>query len=203
MGGRARVGVAYDAHHDFTSAGATDTGYAIKGGFNFGVVDIGLAYETMTYKCKVMGFTAAGGTTGPTTVPSIAGNCANEGDVKAKQYAIAAAIPVGPVSIRASYAVAKDLTGPFGTTAAVTAAGVTTPGTHISDTGAKQYNIGYEHRFSKRTNIGIGYAKMDNKQNAQFTWTGAPPNQSTISPGNTPLFGSDVSTFFVSMTHRF
>ncbi len=80
-------------------------------------------------------------------------------------------------------------------------------GAGISDTGAKEYNIGYEHRFSKRTNIGVGYAKIDNKQNAAFTWTGAPPNQYQ-SPGtglaaNTPLFGSDVSTFFLSMTHRF
>jgi len=73
--------------------------------------------------------------------------------------------------------------------------------TRITDTGVKQYNIGYEHRFSKRTNIGIGYAKIDNKANAQFTWTGAPPIQTGFS--NTPLFGSDVSTFFVSMTHRF
>jgi predicted porin len=71
----------------------------------------------------------------------------------------------------------------------------------MSNTGAKQYNIGYEHRFSKRTNVGVGYAKIDNKANANFTWSGSPPNQG----GNslTPLFGSDVSTFFVSMTHRF
>src|SRR5215470_7837498 len=31
MGGRARVGAAYDSHHDFTSVGKTDSGYAIKG----------------------------------------------------------------------------------------------------------------------------------------------------------------------------
>jgi predicted porin len=178
MGGRARVGVAVDRHKDFTTLGQTDTGYAIKGGFNFGVVDIGLAYEAMTYKCGTQPF---GG------LPAL---CSTAGDIKAKQYAIAAAVPVGPGSIRSSYAVAKDLTGSVG------AAGV-----GIGDTGAKEYNIGYEHRFSKRTNVGIGYAKIDNNQNAQFTWTGAPPIQNGAS--NTPLFGSDVSTFFISMTHRF
>jgi predicted porin len=166
MGGRARIGAAYDKHADFTAIGTTDNGYSVKGGWNFGVVDVGFAYEAMTYKPLA-------------------------GDVKAKQYGLALAVPVGPGSIRASYSVAKDLSG----------TGIGT----LTDTGAKQYNIGYEHRFSKRTNVGIGYAKIDNKSNAQFTWTGAPPNQlqSAAIPTNTPLFGSDVSTFFISMTHRF
>jgi predicted porin len=177
MGGRARIGAAYDGHKSYTSLGGTDTGYAIKGGWNFGVLDLGFAYETMKYKCV-------------TSAIGLPGLCASDGDVKAKQYALALAVPIGPGSIRASYSVAKDLEGSVG------AAGV-----HLSDTGAKQYNVGYEHRFSKRTNVGIGYAKIDNKANAQFTWTGAPPVQNGFS--NTPLFGSDVSTFFVSMTHRF
>ena len=190
MGGRARVGGAYDKHKDFTSIGASDNGYSVKGGWNFGVVDVGLAYEKMTYKCQVSAI-------------GMAGLCADNGDIKAKQYAVALAIPIGPGSIRASYSVAKDLEGVIGSAPTIGADGrtITTPGTHISDTGAKQYNIGYEHRFSKRTNVGIGYAKIDNKANAQFTWTGAPPIQNGQS--NTPVFGSDVSTFFVSMTHRF
>jgi predicted porin len=192
MGGRARVGLAYDKHKDYTSIGGSDTGYAVKGGWNFGVLDVGFAYEVMTYKCQVMA---------PGAPASLAAGCADTGDIKAKQYGLALAVPVGPGSIRASYSVAKDLTGPIGVTGVVGAGNVVTPGAHISDTGAKQYNIGYEHRFSKRTNVGIGYAKIDNKANAQFTWTGAPPIQNGSS--NTPLFGSDVSTFFVSMTHRF
>jgi len=208
MGGRARVGAAYDIHHDFTTAGQSDTGYAVKGGWNFGVIDVGLAYEVFKYKCGVMPFTPASGATGaaPTTAASIPALCANTGDIKAKQYGIALAVPVGPGSIRASYAVAKDLEGPIGSAPTIAGGAVTTPGTHISDTGAKTYNIGYEHRFSKRTNIGLGYAKIDNKQNAQFTWTGAPPIQTgscTAAGCNTPLFGGDVSTFFLSMTHRF
>jgi predicted porin len=190
MGGRARIGGAYDKHKDYTSLGASDTGYSVKGGWNFGVVDVGFAYEKMTYKCQVSAI-------------GIPGLCADNGDIGAKQYAVALAIPIGPGSIRASYSVAKDLDGVIGGAPTIGADGrtITAPGAHISDTGAKQYNIGYEHRFSKRTNVGIGYAKIDNKANAQFTWTGAPPRQSGDS--NTPFFGSDVSTFFVSMTHRF
>jgi len=189
MGGRARIGAAYDKHKDYTSIGASDSGYTVKGGWNFGVVDVGLAYEKSTYKCL-------GNQPGTTTPGQYAALCASDGDIKAKQYAVAIAVPVGPGSIRASYAVAKDLEGPVTSTA-----GTGNAATHMSDTGAKQYNIGYEHRFSKRTNVGVGYAKIDNKANANFTWSGSPPNQG----GNslTPVFGSDVSTFFVSMTHRF
>jgi predicted porin len=178
MGGRARVGAAIDKHKDFTTIGQTDSGWSVKGGFNFGVADIGVAYEDLVYKCGTQPF---GG---------LPGLCASAGDIKVKQYGVGAAIPVGPGSIRASYSKATGMKG------------VVT----VGQTDAKEYNIGYEHRFSKRTNIGIGYAKIDNNQNANFTWTGAPPNQTQSAAGgpvNTPLFGSDVSTFFISMTHRF
>ena len=180
MGGRARVGAAIDRHKDFTTIGLTDTGYSVKGGWNFGVVDLGLALESMNYRCGNQPFGGA--------LPTL---CSGVGTVKAKQYAVALAVPVGPGSIRASYAVAKDLEGVVGVAG----------GAHISDTGAKEHTIGYDHRFSKRTQVGVGYAKIDNKANAQFTWTGAPPNQTGVS--NTPVFGSDVSTFFVNMQHRF
>jgi len=161
MGGRARVGAAFDSHKDFSTIGETDTGFAIKGGYNFGIVDVGLAYESMTYKL-------AGG-----------------GDVDAEQYGIALAIPIGQGAIRASYSDARDLETPTGTT----------------DTGAKEYTIGYDYRFSKRTTVGVGYAQIKNDTAAVFTWTGAPGNQSGT--GLAPFPGSDPSAFFLSVIHRF
>jgi predicted porin len=163
MGGRVRVGAAIDAHKDFTTLGQTDNGWRVTGGWNFGVADIGLAYETMTYKSAA-------------------------GDVEAKQMGIGVAVPIGPGAIRGSYAFAKDFTGP-GVTAA------------IDDAGAKTWNLGYDYRFSKRTTVGVGYAVIKNDTDAVFTWTGAPPNAGGAS--NTPVAGSDPSTFFVSMLHRF
>jgi len=77
MGGRARIGGAIDRHKDFTVAGKTDTGYALKGGFNFGVVDVGLAYENYTYKTALS-------------------------DCKTKSYGVALAVPVGLGTIRGS-----------------------------------------------------------------------------------------------------
>jgi predicted porin len=195
MGGRARIGAAVDRHKDFTTPGMTDTGYAVKGGWNFGVVDIGLAYENMTYKTPA-------------------------GDCKAKQYAAAIAVPVGQGAIRASYSVAKDIEGTFtggvaagvggaastGSCGAATAAN-TTPGAAaipLTDNGAKQYNIGYDHRFSKRTTVGVGYSTIKNDPGAggnNFVWSGMSSTNNGASLA-APL-GSDISVFFLNMIHRF
>ena len=164
MGGRVRVGAAIDRHKDFTTPGQTDDGFRVTGGWNFGVADVGLAYERMTYKSSA------------TT------------EVDAKQMGIGVAVPVGMGAIRASYALAKTLTG-----SGVTAAN--------DDSGAKTFNVGYEHRFSKRSSVGVGYAKIDNASDGVFTWTGAPGNQTGA--GLAPLPGSDPSTYFVNFLHRF
>jgi predicted porin len=159
LGGRLRVGAAYDGHKDFTTVGQTDKGFRVTGGWNFGFADIGAAYEQMVYKSPA--------------------------DVDAVQWGVALAIPIGQGAIRASYSQAEGLE----------AAGVETP------TGAKQWNLGYDYRFSKRTTVGIGYATIDNESGARFTWSGLSSAQN--GQDVTPPAGSDVSIFFVSMVHRF
>jgi len=170
MGGRARVGAAFDSHKDFTTPGQTDSGYAVKGGFDFGIVDVGLAYEAMTYKIAA-------------------------GDCDAVQMGVAFAIPIGQGHIRASYAQADDLDGP------ATCVQANPAGSGAGDNGAKMYTLGYDYRFSKRTTVGIGYAIIENDSASTFTWTGAPPNGGGASNG--PVAGSDPSTFFISVIHRF
>ena len=160
MGGRLRVGAAYDGHKDFTTAGQTDKGFRVTGGWNFGFADIGAAYEQMTYK----------GATG---------------DVDALQWGVALAIPIGQGAIRGSFSQADDLE----------VAGVATP------TGATQWNLGYDYRFSKRTTVGFGYATIDNESGARFTWSGLSSAQT--GQDITPPAGSDVDIFFISMVHRF
>ena len=190
MGGRLRVGAAYDAHKDFSTIGHTDKGFRVTGGWNFGFADIGLAYETMEYALS----TAAGGAQGAT----YSGN-----DCEATQYGVAVAVPAGQGAIRASWAKAKDLEG-TGCTAVVGSPAGAGYG------GATTWNIGYDYRFSKRTTVGVGYATMDNKSGSDtapggtFAWTGLPPNQTgNGTASNGPLAGGDVSTFFVNMVHRF
>jgi predicted porin len=159
MGGRLRVGAAYDAHKDFTTPGQTDKGFRVTGGWNFGFMDIGAAYEQMTYKTTV--------------------------DNDAMQWGVAIAIPIGQGAIRASYSQADDIeAGPV-----------------TVDNGAKQWNLGYDYRFSKRTTVGIGYATIENDPGARFTWSGLSSAQG--GQDVTPPAGSDVSIFFISMVHRF
>jgi predicted porin len=193
MGGRARIGAAYDAHKDFTTPGMTDNGWAVKGGYNFGVVDVGLAYERMVYKTPA-------------------------GDCEATQYAAAIAVPVGQGAIRASYSIAKDIEGTY--SGAVVAGAGSTPHTgscgagptiaitggtvSASDNGAKQYNIGYDHRFSKRTTVGVGYSTIKNDAAAggnQFVWSGMSSTNNGASLA-APL-GSDISVIFANIIHRF
>jgi len=195
MGGRARVGLAVDRHKDFTTVGKSDSGWAVKGGYNFGVVDVGVAYEVNKYE-------------------TVNGTC------NAKQYAIAAAVPVGQGAIRAAYSIAKDMTGPFanatttppaapatgpvGATNCNTAAFSTTMNPTPEDNGAKQYNIGYDHRFSKRTTVGVGYATIKNDSGAggnQFVWSGMSSTNNGVSV--TAPTGVDISVIFVSIVHRF
>jgi predicted porin len=171
MGGNARIGAAYDRHSDFTSVGKADTGMSVKGGYNFGIVDVGFAWEQMTYR-------------GPT------------GDCKGSNYGVAVAFPVATGTIRGSWSVAGDLNDPgcSGPTIAPT-------GSTFGDNGATEFNLGYEHRFSKRTQIGVGYATIRNDANGAHNWTGLPPNQGGFANG--PARGSTVSTWFVNMVHRF
>jgi len=159
MGGRLRIGAAYDGHKDFTTVGQTDKGFRVTGGWNFGVVDVGAAYEQMTYKTAV--------------------------DNDATQWGISIAVPIGQGAIRAAYSQADDIEA---------------GGTEI-DNGAKQYNIGYDYRFSKRTQVGFGYAHIKNDALAAFTWSGLSSTQN--GQAVTPPAGSDVSIFFASVIHRF
>ena len=164
MGGAARIGVAIDRHKDFTTDATgmslgTDSGYAVKGGWNFGVADIGLALERNTYKQ------------------------ATSGDATVSQYGLAVAVPIGGNFIRGSYAKATDIKNVGG------------------EQGAKMYNVGYEHRYSKRTQVGFGYAKIINEDGGAFIWTGLPSDATGVN--NAGLAGQEVATFFVNMITRF
>jgi len=169
MGGRARIGAAFDSHKDFTSVGNSDSGFRVTGGYNFGFLDLGFAYEQMTYKAAL-------------------------NDCDATQMGIALAIPIGQGAIRASYSQADDIDGTFNGAGTCGTAGT-------GDNGAKQYNIGYDYRFSKRTTVGIGYAMIKNDPFAGFTWSGLSSQQTGASV--TPIAGSDVTILFTSMIHRF
>jgi len=168
LGGRARAFIANMQNKDWSSVGSTDSGYTAGGGYDFGMVNVGATYEDFTYKSAT-------------------------GDVKAKEWGVGLAVPLGPGKIGASYAKAKKLTGAG--TDALEAAGT-------NDTGAKMWNLGYEWALSKRTALGFGIAKIDNGANQTFSWTASIPIQNAATSGSV-LAGSDVTNIFVSIRHSF
>ncbi|HXM82002.1 MAG TPA: porin [Burkholderiales bacterium] len=163
LGGRARAFIANMQSKDWTQVGKTDGGYTVGGGYDFGVANLGATYENYTYKAVA-------------------------GDMKAKEWGIGLAVPLGSGKIGASYAKAKPLEG-SGAPAA-------------NDTGAKMWNLGYEWALSKRTALGFGVAKIDNGANQIFSWTASIPIQNGWQSGSV-LAGQDITNIFVSMRHSF
>ena len=168
LGGRARAFVATMQNKDWSNVGSTDGGYTVGGGYDFGVVNVGATYEDYTYKLAA-------------------------GDMKAKEWGVGIAFPMGPGKIGASYAKAKKLTG----------AGVdASEAAGTNDTAAKMWNLGYEWALSKRTALGFGIAKIDNGANQAFSWTATLPAQNGWQSGAVPA-GVDITNIFVSMRHSF
>jgi len=168
LGGRARAFVATMQNKDWSNVGSTDGGYTVGGGYAFGVVNVGATYEDYTYKLAA-------------------------GDMKAKEWGVGIAFPMGPGKIGASYAKAKKLTG----------AGVdASEAAGTNDTAAKMWNLGYEWALSKRTALGFGIAKIDNGANQAFSWTATLPAQNGWQSGAVPA-GVDITNIFVSMRHSF
>ncbi len=168
LGGRARAFIANMQNKDWSNQGSTDGGYTAGGGYDFGMVNVGATYEDFTYKSAT-------------------------GDVKAKEWGVGLAVPLGPGKIGASYAKAKKLTGAG--TDALEAAGT-------NGTDAKMWNLGYEWALSKRTALGFGIAKIDNGANSRFSWTATLPDQTGWQSGSV-LAGVDITNIFVSMRHSF
>jgi predicted porin len=168
LGGRARAFAATMQNKDWSNIGSTDGGYTVGGGYDFGVVNVGATYEDYTYKLAA-------------------------GDMKAKEWGVGLAVPLGPGKIGASYAKAKKLTG-AGVDASEAA------GTNATE--AKMWNLGYEWALSKRTALGFGVAKIDNGANQTFSWTASIPVQNGWQSGAVAQ-GQDQTNIFVSMRHSF
>lgn len=85
----------------------------------------------------------------------------------------------GPGMVRLGYTQAGDYKGNLG----------------ASDTGAKQWQIGYNHSLSKRTTAGLAYVKVDNDGRGGYNLTGF----SSDMIGS----GDSASAVVMSLTHTF
>ena len=172
--GPMNFGAAYETHKDFSPAGAntfsgTDKGWVLSAGYTVGTLRLGALYTDRKYE------TGAGS------------------DLKVGAWNLAADWKfAGPHGLRAGYTRANDTKGSFAGT--IAGSGSTIVGNAgVGSTGATLWQIHYVNTMSKRTEGTIGYARLDNKQNARYNLGGV----------GAPLAGEDQSVWGVSMRHRF
>lgn len=71
-------------------------------------------------------------------------------------------------------------------------------GNKLADTGAKLFEIGYEHSLSKRTMLKLVYARLNNEANADFNFATNPVNTAYFNNG-----GVDPSGLQIGIRHSF
>lgn len=169
----------YERHKNYNPAnqggytGANDTGWHILGSYTFaGRYKVSAYYVDLEYK-------------------NLNGAGAN---IEVKNWAIYGDLALGgPHWLRLGYTRAGDVKGtPSGTGLVVnsligpTAAGVT-------DSGARLWSIQYAYALSKRTEINVGYANLDNDSRSRH-------RLQTAGPRNP---GQDQDAFQIGVRHRF
>lgn len=74
-----------------------------------------------------------------------------------------------------------------------------TGSTTNANTGATLVSFGYDYALSKRTTVGVSYAKLDNKANANY----ALYTQGALNGTPNNAVGQDASQFYVGVRHAF
>ena len=132
-------------------------------------------------------------------------------DTKAKNTRVAAAYDFGAGSVRVLFNQEKDETSTTSTKQNVWGLGGTfnaTPSgklvaqyykanntTSVDNSGAKLFELGYEHSFSKRTMLKVIYARLNNEDASAANFS--------VNAVNNPANGIDPSGFQVGIRHSF
>ena len=111
---------------------------------------------------------------------------AAETEAKRRAWSIPVTVPMGAGTVLFTYTKARDLTGTD--TAAVNA-----------DTGASLISLGYDYSLSKRTSVGVSYARLNNKANANY----ALYTQGSLNGTPNNAKGQDASQFYLGVRHAF
>jgi predicted porin len=74
-----------------------------------------------------------------------------------------------------------------------------TGGTANADTGATLVSVGYDYALSKRTTLGVSYAKLDNKSSAGY----ALYTQGSLNGTPNNAVGTDAAQFYLGVRHSF
>ncbi len=106
-------------------------------------------------------------------------------DVKRRAWSIPVTVPLGAGTFLFTYTKARDMTG------SGAAAG--------ANTGATLVSVGYDYSLSKRTSLGVSYAKLNNDTRAGY----ALYTQSALNGTGNNAAGQDASQLYLGIRHAF
>ncbi|MDO9361219.1 MAG: porin [Polaromonas sp.] len=112
---------------------------------------------------------------------------AAETESKRRAWSIPVTVPLGAGTFLFTYTKARDLTG----NALAAAAN--------ANSGASLVSVGYDYALSKRTSLGVSYAKLNNQANAGY----ALYNQASQNGTPNNAVGQDASQLYVGIRHAF
>ena len=144
------LGLGYERHNEFGAVGGSqdDHAWVFSGSYTFmGKVKVGGSYNKQDYDL------GAGVSV----------------DKKAWMLGVDWNIS-GPHNLFANYATADDVSGTAGATPGLATTGVIPAAG--PNTGVKKWGVGYQHKFSKRTDGKLGYVRLDNDSAASYTLGG-------------------------------
>jgi predicted porin len=105
-------------------------------------------------------------------------------NTKRNATSIPVTVPMGAGTVLLTYTKADN----------VKVAGVTT-----ANTGASLVSVGYDYAFSKRTSLGVSYAKLDNKSAAGY----ALYTQGALNGTPNNAVGADAGQFYLGLRHAY
>ncbi len=112
---------------------------------------------------------------------------AAETESKRRAWSIPVTVPMGAGTFLFTYTKARDLTG----NALAAAAN--------ANSGASLVSLGYDYALSKRTSLGVSYAKLNNQANAGY----ALYNQASQNGTPNNAVGQDASQLYLGIRHAF
>lgn len=165
-GGPATVGIAYERDDEVRGADTEDQALSIAGSFKFGNFTFGAVWERVDYE-------------------------GSGADFKRDFWGVSMTAVLGPGRLYAFYGDAGNGkgSGSIGGSA-FTGARLNSGG----DTGAQQFEVSYTYDLSKRTAVYGGYVRINNDNNANYTF-----NINPVSVAN----GKNVDAWVMGMIHLF
>lgn len=104
-------------------------------------------------------------------------------DAKRGAWSLPVTAKLGPGTLLFTYTQARDVKA----------------GSTIADSGAKMFALGYDYPLSKRTSVGVSYAKLKNDANANY----ALYTMSALGGHTNPVAGQDVGQWYIGLRHAF